>query len=197
MKNTFIISGLLLISILFVLSEKENYPNKYIDRIISFSEKTPATNNVNTEVDAVNNELIIEKSEYALQGYGISEDGTVTLDDEYFGFLYYEIEATPRKYAEQNVVITGFVYREPEFQNNELKVARIELPKCGSQEDQILGLMCITEDASSFENNQWVTVKGRLKVISYINPKTNSECFKYYIEPESIEKIQRNSGFTL
>jgi len=197
LRKSFIISILLFASVLFLFAEKEKYSYQFIDRIFSNSGRISANANVNIGINNENAEKIIEKSEYALEGYGISSDGAVTMDDEYFGFLYYEIEANPRKYAEQNVVFTGFVYRELDFQKNEIKVARIELPKCGSQEDQILGLMCISENASGFENDQWVTVKGRLIVISYINPKTNSECYKYYIEPESIEKIQKNSSLTL
>lgn len=149
----------------------------------------------------INNAGNKSNEEYAvqsyLQGYGISENGIVTMDDEYFGYLYGEIEKDPLKYAGQKVVITGFVYKDSHFQDNEIKVSRILLPLCGSQEDQVLGLICITEDATEFKNDEWVTVNGTLVVKSYINTKTKTERYKYYIEPENIEKINRNSGYTL
>lgn len=139
---------------------------------------------------------IIEKekqSEYTLQDYGITKDGTIIMDDDYFGYLYYEIEKNPCTYDSRQIVITGFVYKETESDDNEFKVARIQLPKCGSEENQMVGLMCATEKAPDFSNGEWITVKGTLVVESYINPMTNTEHFRYHIEPESIERIQRNS----
>lgn len=166
---------------IFLFSEKEPNPNGYINNITAVTDKTQ------TMLDSGN----------LPQGYGISKDGIMNFDDKYFGYLYYEIEKNPSQYASQKVVITGFVYKDPDFQDNELKVARIQLPKCGSEEEQILGLMCIAENASDFENDEWVTVKGTLIVKSYINPMTKSERYSYYLETESIEKIQRNSDYTI
>lgn len=174
-----------------VFSEKELNLNDYSTVFSKIQAQAEAESNLENE------EQTIAKSEQLLQGYGISSDGTVTLDDEYFGYLYYEIEKNPRQYAGQQVVVTGFVHKEPDSQDNELEVARIQLPKCGSEEAKILGLMCTVEDTSDFQNDEWVIVKGTLSVESYINPMTNSERYKYYIEPENIEKIQRNSDYTI
>lgn len=178
----------------FVFSEKEMDTNSYID---STSSKMQTQVNAKTRSNIENKEQVIEKSENPLQGYGISADGVVTLDDKYFGFLYNDIETNPRQYAAQKVVIIGFVYKEPDFQQNELKVARIQTPVCGSQEAQILGLLCIAENASDFKSDEWVIVKGTLIVKSYIDPITNLERYKYYLEPESIEKIQKESSYTI
>lgn len=147
--------------------------------------------------NASNNSIYKQVVQNSLEGYGISEDGVVTMDDEYFGFLYGEIEEDPLKYAGQKVVVTGFVYKDSDLQDNEIKVSRILLPLCGSQENQVLGLICLTKNSAEFKNDEWITVNGTLMVTSYINTKTKSKSYKYYIEPESIERINRNSGYTL
>lgn len=141
--------------------------------------------------------LFIFKSQQPLEGYGISHGGAIVMDDEYFGFLYYDIEANPDKYAAQKVVITGFVYKEPDIQNNEIKVSRILLQKCGSQEDEILGINCIVPNESDYKDDEWVTVKGTLIVKSFLNTNTKKKSYNYYIEPESIEKIEKNSDSIL
>jgi len=179
----------------FVVSEEAIEQNHYLNGIASFISKIQTHSDEKIKINNEDKEQIIEKSQQPLQGYGISPEGVVTLDDEYFGYLYYEIEKNSRLYAGREVIVTGFVFKESDF--NEIKVARIQLPKCGSEEEQVLGLMCITEKALDFNNDEWVTVKGTLIVKSYINPRTNSESYKYYLEPESIEKIQRNSDYTI
>lgn len=161
-----------------------------------FSENEVSLNDYYNNIAAVTGKIQL-KDDTETGGYGISPEGTVTMDDDYFGYLYYEIEKNPPLYASKEVVVTGFVHKEPGFGDNEFKVARIQLPKCGSEENQILGLMCITEKAADFNNDEWVTVKGTLIVESYINPMTNSERYKYYIVPENIEKIQRDSDYTI
>ncbi|MGB4439195.1 MAG: hypothetical protein WBJ13_08245 [Sedimentibacter sp.] len=179
----------------FLFTENEMDTNRYINNLFSTSSKIQVNAKISGNLE--NEEQVIAKSEYPLQGYGISTDGAVTMDDKYFGFLFYDIEKNPRQYAAQKVVITGFVYKEPGFQQNELKVVRIQMPKCGSEEEQILGLMCIVENASDFKNDEWVVVKGTLIVKSYVDSKTKLERYKYYIEPESIEKIQKNANLTI
>ncbi len=181
----------------FVVSEEAIEQNHYLNGIASFISKIQTHSDEKIKINNEDKEQIIEKSQQPLQGYGISPEGVVTLDDEYFGYLYYEIEKNSRLYAGREVIVTGFVFKESDFKDNEIKVARIQLPKCGSEEEQVLGLMCITEKALDFNNDEWVTVKGTLIVKSYINPRTNSESYKYYLEPESIEKIQRNSDYTI
>ncbi len=181
----------------FVFSEEAIEQNHYLNGIASFISKIQTHSDEKIKINNEDKEQVIEKSQQPLQGYGISPEGVVTLDDEYFGYLYYEIEKNSRLYAGREVIVTGFVFKESDFKDNEIKVARIQLPKCGSEEEQVLGLMCITEKASDFNNDEWVTVKGTLIVKSYINPRTNSESYKYYLEPESIEKIQRDSDYTI
>lgn len=197
MRRTILSVVLILVISFFIFFGEKVVLNHYISSVASTISKIKTQVDSKTGSDIENDEQIIEKSEFPLQGYGISSDGAVTLDDKYFGFLYYDIVARPRQYAAQKVVITGFVYKEPGSQQNELKVARIQLPRCGSEENQIVGLICITENASDFKNDEWVTVKGTLIVKSYINPLTKLESYKYYIEPENIEKIQKNSNSTI
>lgn len=141
--------------------------------------------------------IVDESTENVIGGYGISRDGTLNLDDEYFGLLYYDIEENPLKYEGQKISITGFVYRKSDFQENEIKIGRIQLPRCGSEDDRVVGLICKSEDSSDFNDDDWVNVKGILIVESYIDPITKLKVYDYYIEADSIDIVQRNSGLTI
>lgn len=145
-----------------------------------------------TTIILISISLFIFKSQKPLEGYGISQDGTIIMDDEYFGFLYYDIEQNPDKYAAQKVVITGFVYKDTDIHKNAIQVSRILLQKCGSQEDEILGINCIVPNESDYRNDEWVTVKGTLNVKSFLNTNTKKMNYNYYIVPESIEKVEKS-----
>lgn len=176
-----------------------------ITLLSGFTEKgLAATNNITVQqqntikADSISKDepQIVPKSEYPIQGYGISPDGVVTFDDKYFGYLHYEIEANTRKYAGQKVVITGFVYKNSDFKNNEFKVARY-LPSNCADDAYVLGLMCRTENATDFKRDEWVTVKGTLIVTIYTDPRTKFEYEEVYLQPESIEKIPMRPDYSL
>lgn len=189
-----ILSGVaiaIFVFIFFIFFEKESDLNNDYSNINQEDiYKVQLQTDKETEGVIIKNE---KQAGYTLQDYGIIQDGTIIMGDDYFGYLYYEIEKNPSTYDSRQIVITGFVYKETEFDDNEFKVARIQLPKCGSEENQMVGLMCVTEKAPDFSNGEWITVKGTLVVECYINPMTNTERFRYHIEPESIERIQKNS----
>jgi uncharacterized membrane protein YcgQ (UPF0703/DUF1980 family) len=132
----------------------------------------------------------------AVRGYGINTDGTVTFYDEYFGYLHYDVESNPRKYNNLKVVIVGFVHRDTNFKENEFKVARLQPSRCAAP-PYVLGLMCRTENATDFNTDEWVMVKGKIVVTSYIDPISKFEYENVYIEPESIEKVPRPDNFVV
>lgn len=135
--------------------------------------------------------LIIDKPSGQLQGYGIAADGTVTLNNKHFAYLNFDIEENPRKYGGQKVDIIGFVERLPGFKENEFKVARIELSRCGSKDNTFIGLVCQTENASDFKTGEWVRVKGNLVVRISKDQVTSFELEDFYIVPESIERVPK------
>jgi len=147
----------------------------------------------------INSENTIQNSdntETGTQEYGINQDGVVTFNDEYFDYLHYQVEENPLKYDGKEVIITGFVYKSSDFNENEFKVARMASSFC-SDPPYVLGLMIQIEDADNFEHREWVTVKGTLVVTSYVDPKTNFEYEKVHVEPKSIKKIETRSDYFL
>jgi uncharacterized repeat protein (TIGR03943 family) len=132
----------------------------------------------------------------SFNGYGIDKDGVVTFDDKYFGYLDYEVQGNPSKYDGKKIVITGFVYKNSDFQKNEFKVARY-LPSNCADDPYVLGLICRTEKAEDFQKDEWVIVKGTLVVETYVDPETSFEYERVYIKPDSIEKIPMRADYSL
>ncbi len=163
------------------------------------SNKTKISNSKTNELTAqinISEESKISSKVTNNQVYDIVQDGIITFDDANFGHFSSEIQAEPSKYDGKEVLITGFVYKKPEFNKNQFKVARMQSSGCAA-DAFVYGLMVETENATDFEKDQWVTVKGTLVVTSYIDPNTNIKYEQAYIQPKSIEKIENRPDYYL
>jgi putative membrane protein len=127
-------------------------------------------------------------------GVEISEEDHIT-PDEYFtqeGFNQYYEELTEEVLQQGQIVVTeenyldmmtmldlqleqfigkpieiiGFVYREPEFEDNQLVVARFGMTCCVA-DASVYGTMVEANEASQFENDTWVRVTGILDQTNY------------------------------
>ncbi|MBB6215506.1 putative repeat protein (TIGR03943 family) [Anaerosolibacter carboniphilus] len=143
-----------------------------------------------TKTGIINSSEAVTKN----QATDIVPNGVITFDDKSFGYVNAQIYADPGRYNGKKVIITGFVFRSPDFKENEFKVARKESSGCAA-DAYVLGLVCRSENAADYENDQWVTVKGTLVVTNYVDPKTNFVYEEVYLEPESIEKIENRTDY--
>ncbi|MDF2548513.1 MAG: hypothetical protein K0R93_3411 [Anaerosolibacter sp.] len=146
--------------------------------------------------DGTTKTVIINSSEVVAknQETNIVQNGVITFDDKSFGYVNTQIYADPGRYNGKKVIITGFVFRSSDFKENEFKVVRKESSGC-TADAYVLGLVCRSENAVDYENDQWVTVKGTLVVTKYVDPKTNFIYEEIYLEPESIEKIKNRTDY--
>jgi len=194
-KISLSISTLFMIVILLLTTTEASIGINSNDKISTSTQSTNSTQTV-FNIDAKTIVQNVNKSVTKIQQPGIDENGIVTFNDKYFGYMHYEVEENPRKYNGKEVVITGFVYKSPDFKENEFKVARMASSFC-ADDAYVLGLMCLTEDADDFEHRQWVTVKGTLVFTSYKNSKSSFEYGRIYLKPTSIEKIQMRPDYYL
>lgn len=69
---------------------------------------------------------------------------------------------TPAEFNGQLVSVTGFVYREPNFLDDDFMVSRFTMSCCVADAFAI-GLPVTADNASEFEDGIWVRVEGKLK----------------------------------
>nr|WP_261179011.1 TIGR03943 family protein [Anaerobacillus sp. CMMVII] len=62
--------------------------------------------------------------------------------------------------------ITGFVFREQDFEENRLVVARFSMTCC-TADAGVYGTLIETEDAYLFENDMWIKVRGTIHKTEY------------------------------
>ena len=69
---------------------------------------------------------------------------------------------TPAEFNGQKVDVVGFVYREPNFLDNDFMVSRFTMSCCVA-DALAIGLPVTSEDAPYFQDGMWVRVQGDLK----------------------------------
>lgn len=65
------------------------------------------------------------------------------------------------KYLGKNISITGYVFRLPEFGNNEFVIARDMLTD--DTHSQVVGFLCNYNQISQYESNSWVKINGTIE----------------------------------
>lgn len=62
------------------------------------------------------------------------------------------------KYLGKNISVIGYVFRLPDFGNNEFVIARDML--VDNNHSQVVGFLCNYNQISQFESNSWVKING-------------------------------------
>jgi putative membrane protein len=70
------------------------------------------------------------------------------------------------KFIGKELEITGFVFREQDFEENRLVVARFSMTCC-TADAGVYGTLIETEEAYLFENDMWIKVRGTIHKTEY------------------------------
>lgn len=62
------------------------------------------------------------------------------------------------KYIGKNITVVGYIFRLPDFGNNEFVIARDML--VNDTHSQIIGFLCNYNQINEFETNSWVKING-------------------------------------
>lgn len=115
---------------------------------------------------ALPNNNILTEDEYLSKMEELSDANVIQMNEDMF-FSYYEtISADPKAYIGRKIKLTGFVYKEEGFKENQLVVSRFNITHCIA-DAAIIGFLTEFEQASQFEPDTWLEMKGTLDVTTY------------------------------
>lgn len=109
------------------------------------------------------------------------ENNVIEITTENYMSSLDEILTNPNKYADKNIEIDGFVYRDETMKENQFVVGKFVMVCCAA-DTQVVGLLSEYPGAKNFDNDTWVKVKGKLATGVYSG---NQEIV---IDVESIER---------
>ncbi|GAE25438.1 hypothetical protein JCM9140_1433 [Halalkalibacter wakoensis JCM 9140] len=96
----------------------------------------------------------------------ILEQGHIVVTEENYLDMMTMLDLQLEQFIGKPIEITGFVYREPEFEDDQLVVARFGMTCCVA-DASVFGTMVEASEASQFENDTWVRVTGILDQTQY------------------------------
>lgn len=106
------------------------------------------------------------------------QDNTIIMDETNFVKCVEEISNNPLKYVGKEITITGFVFKDSNFNSNEFVPARMMMTCCAA-DMSVIGLLARYSLASELKENTWFRFTGIIKNseigginIPYINIKS-------------------------
>lgn len=121
-----------------------------------------------------------------------TENKKIVISDEEYGMWMTEIYSNMYSYDGYSIELTGFVYKDEGFLENEFSPSRLMMTCCTADLTPA-GLLCKYDKANELEENSWVKVTGNIFIGSY-----EYEGSTYY-EPEinlaGIEEAEEVPGY--
>nr|WP_286672867.1 TIGR03943 family protein [Anaeromonas gelatinilytica] len=109
------------------------------------------------EYSDTENESIIDSNEDELQLI----DGTIIMDSDNYVRWMQEIYENIEKYNGNKIQVTGFVFKDDQFNDNEFVPARMMMVCCAA-DVQPVGFLCRYENEVELETDTWVKVHGTI-----------------------------------
>ncbi|UAL52122.1 TIGR03943 family putative permease subunit [Metabacillus dongyingensis] len=91
----------------------------------------------------------------------------IILSNENYISILEVLDRFPKEFAGKQVELTGFVFREKDFSETQLVIARSGDPCCTDEHDGLYGLLSRMENAKNLLDSQWVNVTGELSTNTY------------------------------
>ncbi|SHE92593.1 TIGR03943 family putative permease subunit [Clostridium fallax] len=93
-------------------------------------------------------------------------------------------------YIGKKVIITGFVYRESNYKENQFALSRL-LMTCCAADTQLVGIFCKYDNSKDLKENNWVRVTGEIESTKYKNENDKKEKVLPMIKVDSLESIEK------
>ncbi len=113
----------------------------------------------------------------------IYQDGIIVVKDEIFMEILTAIDLFLDSFVGRTVEISGFVYREPNMNQNQFVVGRFAMDCC-SADALPYGVLIEDTNAAQYEDDAWIKVRGQIDTTIYDGNKI------MVFRPESIQTIE-------
>jgi putative membrane protein len=101
-------------------------------------------------------------------------NNTIVFNEEDYYYTLFDVAENIEVYAGKKVILTGFVYKEAGFKEDEFVVARMML-NCCAADTQVAGILCRWDKTHELKKEQWVRIEGILASRPFMEPDNNKE----------------------
>lgn len=142
-----------------------------LDKPAGNEEAAFASFNEQPQITMVDEEVAVErkeikKEEYEKQMKQLNHSSFIEMNNEVFEPYFGQINEEPEKYIGKTIKMQGFVYKEEDFQPNQLVLTRFLITHCIADASSI-GFLTEFNEAYSLEQDTWLDVEGTLEMTVY------------------------------
>ena len=94
------------------------------------------------------------------------EGDTIVMEEKNFATWLQELYSFPGDYEGKKIEVTGFVFKDKDFEENEFVTARF-IMSCCTADAQVVGLMSRFSGAAEYKKDTWLKVRGKVTKIEY------------------------------
>lgn len=115
---------------------------------------------------ALPNNNYLSEEEYDEKFRLLQESETIPMTEDMFSSYYGEINDNPQSYVGKKIKMSGFVFKEDGFANNQLVISRFLITHCIA-DASIIGFLSEFKGADTIKDDTWVEIEGVLEVGEY------------------------------
>lgn len=112
------------------------------------------------------NNNYLSEEEYNDKFRLLQESETIQMTDDMFSSYYGEINENPQPYVGKTIKMSGFVFKEDGFTNNQLVISRFLITHCIA-DASIIGFLAEFQGAETIEEDTWIEIEGVIDIGTY------------------------------
>ena len=155
------------------VSRAESYladPDKYVSNLEARASSDQAGSETDDEVEHFQVEDLYGQEWfdefYEELAEEMDEQDIIIVTEENYLDVMTALDLYPERFIGKEIEKIGFVYREPDFEDHQLVVARFAMTCC-TADASVYGTLIEAEDAAEFEEDSWIFVRGTIEAGEY------------------------------
>ena len=138
-----------------------------IDEENSANDLLEEANNFDHEIDPnVANAEELTEEEYEQLKLELSQNKTILMEEGVFSAYYDDIHSDLEKYKGKTIELKGFVYKEEDFERDQLVISRFFITHCVA-DATIVGFLSTIPEAEQIDIDTWIEATGTMDITTY------------------------------
>lgn len=122
------------------------------------------SNNISKSLNNSTNSVIFYNENSLKNEINLDLESSINIDENNFISFLEDSNNNIEKYVGKQINISGFVYRIPEFKENQFIIARTMIINSNEKDNAVIvGILAECENAKNFDDNTLITCTGEIK----------------------------------
>lgn len=145
--------------------EEKSFEEHLMESATSLTEKEEIDIYSSDHVPLVNDNYLSEE-ELEEKNRSLFESRIIEMNEDIFISYYNQINENPKLFEGRTIKLSGFVFKEGDFSENQFVLARYLITHCVA-DASVIGFLSELEGANRLQQDSWVEIEGKMAVGTY------------------------------